>query len=128
MSKRRFDKRFGFWPAELFEQRRLYRARIHTDANWNFFRTRSFDDFTNFIFAADVARINAQTIDARLKGDKRKFVVEVNVGDKRNGNLLFNFGKRARGLFVGNCSPNDFTTGLFKSTNFGDRSRDIGSL
>ncbi|MPM84147.1 hypothetical protein SDC9_131218 [bioreactor metagenome] len=60
---------------------------------------------------ADVAGVDADGVDPALRARQREFVVKVNVGNERDGNLLLNFiyGRSSRP--VGNGHSNQFAPG-----------------
>ena len=61
---------------------------------------------------ADIARIQAQLIDAGFEGHQRQFVVKVDVGNDRNiRHALPNFFQRYRSIVIGDGEPDNLAPG-----------------
>ena len=72
-------------PAVFGEDILLYRAGVHADAHRDMMRLDAVRQNTHVLFAADVAGVDAQLMDAvfhRLDGE---LVIKMDVGDQRNG-------------------------------------------
>ena len=75
---------------------------------------RGLDHFFDILARADVAGIETQTVDALLDGDQRQLVIEMNVGDQRNANSLFDLAQLLRRFAHRHGTANDFATGRFQ--------------
>ena len=69
-------------------------AEVDADANRYLPSLRLQHNRFNFFAVADIAGVKAKAIHAALQGFESKLVVEVDVGDKRDVNLLLDSGER----------------------------------
>jgi hypothetical protein len=76
---------------------------------------RGLDNLRNSVFAADVARINAERVNAALDRYQCKFLMKVNIRNKRNMDSFFDLGQRMRCLFIRHGAANDLATDIFKT-------------
>ena len=84
MAERAFNKRLGRRGAVLGEQRLLKRAAVDADADRDVPRVRRRDDGADAVGVADVARVDAEAVDARLGGGDGETPVEMDVRDERD--------------------------------------------
>ena len=82
----------------LAQQFLTQRTGVHTNANGNATVLTSGDHLFDFGLATDVARVNAQAVDAILGDFQCNFVVEVDVGDDGNTGSEPDFTKRLSGV------------------------------
>ena len=82
----------------LAQQFLAQRPGVHTNANGNAPVLASGDHLSDFGLATDVARVDAQAVDAILGDFQRDFVVEVDVGDDGDTGSGPDFTKRLSGV------------------------------
>ena len=75
-------------PLIFLQQIFFQRTGVDADTDRNLALRSRFDDFFDIFARADVAGIEAQTVDALLDGDQRQLVIEMDVGDQRNANAF----------------------------------------
>ena len=82
---------------------------IDADTDGDSLRTYFFDDFDDIVVRSDIARIDAQGLDAAVDGGQGQAVIEVDIGD--NGDIHgLNDGGQAFGRFhIGNGKAQDFS-------------------
>ena len=79
-------------------ERLLQRTGVHTNANGNVAVPGRTDHGTDAVIAADIARIDPETVNTQFCYPKSDFVIEVDVGNQRQGNLLPNLPERLSGV------------------------------
>ena len=100
MTQRGFHQRLGRRLAVLLLQVLFQGAGVDADADRDALVARSLDHRLDAILAADVARVDAQAIDAQLGHAQGDLVVEVNVGHQRYAHLLLDTTKGPGGVHV----------------------------
>lgn len=77
------------------------------------------DDGFDFVTAANIARIDADLVDAVLNRLQRQTIVEMNIRDKRYRDLLLDLLDRFRGFFIVHRDAHDLASRFFQPVNLG---------
>ena len=85
----------------------LQTAAVHADADGDALRLRRPRDGLDVGAAADVARVEAERLDARLDRRQRAAVVEMDIRHERHGALLRRPSQDLRRLHIGDREPHD---------------------
>ena len=80
------------------------------------------DDLAHVFRLADVAGVEAQTVDAGVERLQRQRVLEVDVGDQRHGRVGHDVRQRRRRLAVGHGDADDLATGVGQLANLAQAS------
>ena len=88
----------------------------------------SLGDRSDVVGLADVAGVQPKAVNSGLQGSKRQLVLEVDVGDQRNGTPGHHVGQAlGRGLFVAGAA-HDVGPCSREGVDLGQRAVDVGSL
>ena len=114
--------------AVLLVQLRVERAAVHADADGDAAVLGLLGHQPDVLGPADVARVEAQALHARLQGRQRHLVLVVDVGDDRHRAAGHDLGQaRGRFLFVA-CATNDVAAGAGEGVDLLERALDVGRL
>ena len=86
------------------------------------------DDLADLPGGADRPGIEAQAVDAVLEAGQGQAVVEMDVGDERNGGPLLDPAEGVGRLPVGDGQPDDLAAGLFEPPDLGQRRPDVARV
>ena len=113
MALRGGDHRFRAGLAVLLQQVFFERSGINADADGAIVVFRGLDDFLHPLVRADVAGIDAQAGSAGGRRFNSAFVMEVDVGHHRRGDLPDDFFQRFGRVFIRAGHTDDIRTRLF---------------
>ena len=120
MLHRRLDERLRRDAAVLLEDLLVEGTGVNADANRDAGLFGGLDDGPDLLLAADVARVEAQGVDALVDGLERELVVKVDVGDERHGDLAQYIAEVLGGLHVGHGEPHDIAACGLQGADLGD--------
>ena len=96
-------------------------AEIDADADGDVALLGRLHHLAHLVFVAQVARIESQAVHAAGGALQGQLVVEVDVGDERNVNLLFDLRHRLGGLHIGHRRADNLATRLFQLVDLSHR-------
>jgi hypothetical protein len=98
---------------------------VDADTDRNPAITGGIDHGTHTVFATDVARVDAQAVDAQFGHAQRDLVVEVDVGNQRHLDQLLDLAEGLGGVHVRHRNPHDVDAGCFQTIDLRNGGRDI---
>ncbi len=125
VTQRGFHQRLRCRLAVLLLQILLQRTGVDADTDRDAFVAGSIDHGTDTIFAADIAWIDTQAIDAEFGHAQGDLIVEVNVGNQRQRHTLLDPAKGFRGFHRRHRDPYDIGAGIGQALDLPDRCVDI---
>ena len=125
IKRRLHDALGGDVSAVLRDQVLLEGAGVHADTDRDIPLLRAVHDGPDLLVRADVARVDTDLIRAVFHRFDGHTVVEMDVGNERNRNLLFDLTDRHGGLMGRHGAADDLTAGLLEAVNLRDGRRDI---
>ncbi|MCY1332007.1 hypothetical protein D9M69_176880 [compost metagenome] len=120
MAHGRFQQRFRGRLAVLLLQVLLQRAGVDADADRDVLVAGGIDHRLDAVLAADVARVDAQAVDAQFGDAQGDLVVEVDIGDQRHLHLLLDPAERLGGVHVRHGDADDVGAGVFQAADLRD--------
>jgi len=124
----RFHQCFGGRLAILLLQLLLQRTGVDADTDRYVLVTGCVNQCAHAIFLADIARVDAQAIDAELQDAQGDLVIEVNVADERHLHLLADLAECFGGLHRRDRDAHDVGTDRLEGTDLRHRCRHIAGL
>ena len=116
----RLDEGLRRDAAVLLENLLVEGAGVDADADRDAGLLGRLDDSLDLLLAADVARVEAQGVDALMDGLERELVVKVDVRDERHRDLAQDVAEVLRGLHVGHGETHDVATRCLQGADLGD--------
>jgi len=120
--------RFGGGVAILRQQVLFQGTAVHPDANGNLTLPRCGDDLADLFGPADIAGIEAQTVDSRLQRLQCQAMVEVDVGNEGDVDGLLDLWELFGGFPIGNCDPYHFAPDFRQALDLGNRGPPIAGV
>jgi len=125
VAQRRFNQRGRGRLAVFFLQVFFQGTGVDADADRNPAITGSIHHCAHTVFATDVARVDAQAIDAQFGHAQSDPVVEVDVGNQRHLDQLLDAAEGFGGIHIRYGNPHDVDAGGFQTVDLGDGGSDI---
>ena len=125
MAQCRLDQRCRGRFAVFLLQVLLQGTGVDADTDGDTTVTGGVDHRTHAVLATDVARVDAQTVDAQFGHTQRNAIVEVDVGDERHADLLLDAAERLGGVHVRYRNANDVDAGIDQALDLRDRGSDV---
>ena len=121
MVERAFDQRLGAGLAIFFEQVAFEAAGVDADADRAAIGLGGIDDFADALGRADIARVDAQAGGAGIGGFERALIMEMDVGDDRDGRGADDLLERGGAFDVGARDADEIDPGFLAAADLGDR-------
>ena len=128
VGERAFHERFRGGAAVAFEQILFHGAAVHADAYDGTVGLRRGGKVVHGTFPADVARIDAQASETRIKSGEGQTMIKMDVGHERHGRAVGNGLQRCRRLFIRNGKAHDFASCGVESRNLFQRGRRVSRI
>lgn len=112
----------GLLERHLIDELRRHRrdrAEVDPDPDWGLPLLRLGHYFPDILGLSNVTGVEAEAVDAGVKGLEGQRVLEVNIGDERDGRMGHDVGQGSRRLAIGDRDADDFAARVRKLADLG---------